>query len=98
MMLKNVRVSSSSECRSTFFIKIAEIGYTFNPVYLSHLQATPQPPQPPPSTFKPPPSFFARPAEVVAPALIGCLLVKRQASGEPLWSVGHIYSQEELCH
>jgi len=31
-----------------------------------------------------PQAFFARPAEVVAPELIGCLLVIRQASGELL--------------
>jgi len=40
--------------------------------------------QDPPST---PPSILRHPAEVVAPKIIGCLLVKRQASGEPLWSV-----------
>jgi len=28
-----------------------------------------------------PPSFFARPAELVAPELIGCLLVKLQKGG-----------------
>ena len=48
------------------------------------------------------PSFFARPAEVVAPELIGCLLVKRQADGELLWGViveTEAYSQEEpACH
>ncbi len=48
------------------------------------------------------PGFFARPAEVVAPELIGCLLVKRQASGELLWGVlveTEAYSQEEpACH
>jgi len=32
-------------------------------------------------------TFFARPAELVAPELIGCLLVKRQANGELLWGV-----------
>ncbi len=32
-------------------------------------------------------SFFCRPAELVAPQLIGCLLVKRQADGELLWGV-----------
>jgi len=45
-----------------------------------------------------PQSFFARPAEVVAPELIGCLVVKRQASGELLWGVlveTESYSQEE---
>ena len=49
-----------------------------------------------------PQSFFARPAEVVAPELIGCLLVKRQANGELLWGViveTEAYSQEEpACH
>jgi hypothetical protein len=34
-----------------------------------------------------PEAFFARPAEIVAPALIGCLLVKRQPAGAPLWGV-----------
>jgi len=34
-----------------------------------------------------PQSFFARPAELVAPELIGCLLVKRQPNGELLWGV-----------
>jgi DNA-3-methyladenine glycosylase len=34
-----------------------------------------------------PRSFFSRPAEVVAPELIGCLLVRRQASGALLWGV-----------
>jgi len=49
-----------------------------------------------------PPSFFARPAEQVAPDLIGCLLVKRQEGGELLWGViveTEAYSQEEpACH
>ncbi len=49
-----------------------------------------------------PRAFFARPAEVVAPELIGCLLMKRQASGELLWGViveTEAYSQEEpACH
>jgi len=48
------------------------------------------------------PSFFARPAELVAPELIGCLLVKRQPNGELLWGVlveTEAYSQEEpACH
>jgi hypothetical protein len=34
-----------------------------------------------------PQSFFSRPAEEVAPDLIGCLLVKRQPTGELLWGV-----------
>ena len=49
-----------------------------------------------------PQAFFARPAEVVAPELIGCLLVKRQAGGALLWGViveTEAYSQSELaCH
>ncbi|MCP9830388.1 DNA-3-methyladenine glycosylase [Synechococcus sp. HJ21-Hayes] len=49
-----------------------------------------------------PQSFFARPAEVVAPELIGCLLVKRQSSGELLWGViveTEAYCQSEpACH
>ena len=45
-----------------------------------------------------PQTFFARPAEVVAPDLIGCLLVKRQADGELLWGViveTEAYSQDD---
>jgi len=49
-----------------------------------------------------PQSFFARPAELVAPDLIGCLLVKRQPSGELLWGVvveTEAYSQDDpACH
>ena len=49
-----------------------------------------------------PPTFFARPAELVAPELIGCRLVKRQADGELLWGVlveTEAYSQAEpACH
>ena len=49
-----------------------------------------------------PQSFFARPAELVAPDLIGCLLVKRQADGELLWGViveTEAYSQDDpACH
>jgi DNA-3-methyladenine glycosylase len=47
-------------------------------------------------------AFFARPAQLVAPALIGCLLVMRQTSGDLLWGViveTEAYSQEEpACH
>jgi len=46
--------------------------------------------------------FFARPAEVVAPELIGCLLLKRQPTGELLWGVvveTEAYCQSEpACH
>ena len=49
-----------------------------------------------------PQSFFARPAEQVAPELIGCLLVKRQSSGEMLRGViveTEAYSQDDpACH
>ena len=49
-----------------------------------------------------PQRFFSRPAEEVAPDLIGCLLVKRQPTGELLWGViveTEAYSQEEpACH
>ncbi|MFM7652032.1 MAG: DNA-3-methyladenine glycosylase [Vulcanococcus sp.] len=54
------------------------------------------------STQPLPHSFFCRPAEVVAPELVGCLLVKRQEGGELLWGViveTEAYSQEEpACH
>ena len=47
-------------------------------------------------------SFFARPLGKVAPELIGCLLVKRQPSGELLWGViveTEAYCQSEpACH
>jgi len=76
MMLKKARVSSSSECRSTFFIKIAETGYTFNPVY--YLTSKPLLSyQDLPST-SPNPSSPAQPMSWLPPQLIGCLLVKRQ--------------------
>ena len=50
-----------------------------------------------------PRSFFARPAQLVATNLIGCRLVKRQASGDLLWAViveTEAYSKEEepACH
>jgi DNA-3-methyladenine glycosylase len=55
-----------------------------------------------PPTSGLPASFFARPAELVAPELIGCLLVKRQEGGELLWGVlveTEAYSQDDpACH
>jgi len=42
-----------------------------------------------------PACFFARPAEQVAPELIGCLLVKRQGGGGLLWGV--IVETEAYC-
>ncbi len=48
------------------------------------------------------PSFFARPAELVAPELIGCLLLRRLPSGALLWGViveTEAYCQSEpACH
>jgi DNA-3-methyladenine glycosylase len=66
----------------------------------------PVPPQAIPIATTPsqslPRSFFARPAELVAPDLIGCLLVKHQADGERLWGViveTEAYCQSEpACH
>ena len=47
-------------------------------------------------------SFYERPAELVGTELLGCRLVKRQASGELLWGViveTEAYSQDEpACH
>ena len=49
-----------------------------------------------------PQAFFARPAQAVAPDLIGCLLVKRQQDGSLLWGViveTEAYSQDDpACH
>ena len=49
-----------------------------------------------------PQSFFTRPAEVVAPELIGCLLVKRHEGGELLRGViveTEAYTQDDrACH
>lgn len=49
-----------------------------------------------------PQSCFARPVELVAPELIGHLLVKRQPSGELLWGLiveTEAYCQDEpACH
>ena len=45
-----------------------------------------------------PHAFFCRPAEVVAPELIGCRLVKRQTDGSLLWGVvveTEAYSQDD---
>ena len=65
------------------------------PQYALIAKATPIATQHPPAL---PQSFFARPAEQVAPDLIGCLLVKRQPSGALLWGViveTEAYFQEE---
>lgn len=68
----------------------------------AHAQTTPIASTPHPRFPPLPPSFFARPAEVVAPELIGCLLVKRQAEGGLLWGViveTEAYCQSEpACH
>jgi len=67
---------------------------------------TPDPAQATPISAKrfpvPPLRLLLRPAELVAPEPIGCLLVKRQEGGELLWGViveTEAYSQEEpACH
>ena len=49
-----------------------------------------------------PSEFFCRPAQDVAPELVGCRLVKRQPNGDMLWGViveTEAYSQDEpACH
>ena len=65
--------------------------------------ATPVATQPIANDFKAlPHAFFCRPAEGVAPELIGCRLVKRQADGGLLWGViveTEAYSQDDpACH
>jgi len=49
-----------------------------------------------------PQRFFARPAAVVAPELVGCLLLRRQEDGRHLWGVvveTEAYCQSEpACH
>jgi DNA-3-methyladenine glycosylase len=61
--------------------------------------AVPGPSAPPPAL---PEAFFARPAEAVAPDLIGCLLLRRGEGGELRWGViveTEAYSQSEpACH
>jgi len=69
----------------------------------NHPQATPIATKTLPALPDPlPQSFFTRPAKLVAPELIGCLLVKRQANGELLWGVvveTEAYSQDDpACH
>ena len=53
-------------------------------------------------TLSLPQSFFCRPAEEVAPELVGCLLVKREVGGELLRAViveTEAYCQSEpACH
>ena len=67
------------------------------------MQATPIANQPIAQDFPAfPHAFFCRPAEVVGPALVGCLLVKRQDNGSLLWGViveTEAYSQDDpVCH
>ena len=49
-----------------------------------------------------PSEFFCRPAQDVAPELVGCRLVKRQPKGDMLWGViveTEAYSQDDpACH
>jgi DNA-3-methyladenine glycosylase len=79
--------SSSSGCQHPSALPHAATPIATTPS--QHLPALPQ-------------AFFARPAEQVAPELIGCLLVKRQADAELLWGViveTEAYCQSEpACH
>jgi DNA-3-methyladenine glycosylase len=72
-----------------------------HPSALPH-QATPKATTPSQHLPALPQAFFARPAEVVAPDLIGFLLVQRQPNGELLWGViveTEAYCQSEpACH
>ena len=81
--------------------------FAYNPKTRQHSSAQPHTATPIATTTSQPlpalpQSFFARPAEVVAPELIGCLLVKRQPDGELLWGVieeTEAYSQDDpACH
>jgi 3-methyladenine DNA glycosylase len=71
-------------------------------VPIAPAQATPIATTPVQDTPALPQAFFARPAQLVAPDLIGCLLVKRQASGDLLWGVAvetEAYAQDDpACH
>ena len=68
----------------------------------THAQATPIATTPSQAFPALPQVFFCRPAELVAPDLIGCLLVKRQTGGSLLWGVvveTEAYSQDDpACH
>jgi len=67
------------------------MGFGENQPHPSHPIAT-KPFQPPTAL---PPEFFCRPAQEVAPELIGCLLLKRQVGGELLGGV--IVETEAYC-
>ena len=72
-------------------------------MYSRRLEANPIATKSITTAFPPlPHGFFCRPAEVVAPALIGCRLVKRQTDGSLLWGVvveTEAYSQDDsACH
>ncbi len=84
-----VLVTSISEVKVSFSLQSSSEGSTINLAPLISMKALPM-------------SFYKRPAEVVGPDLIGCLLVKRQLSGDLLWGViveTEAYSQDEpACH
>ena len=69
----------------------------YSPTTRQHSSATPHTATPIATTLCQhlPKSFFTRPAEVFAPDLIGCLLVKCQADGELVWGV--IVETEAYC-
>ena len=83
-------------CRTRLpFLGLSNLVY----IYQATLIAT----QPIPNEFPAlPKTFFCRPAELVAPDLIGCMLVKRQPDGDLLWGViveTEAYSQDDpACH
>ena len=76
---------------------VSLLGVCFSIPNPSHLHS--QHPQDLPGQAR---AFFGRPAEEVSPELIGCLLVKRQASAELLWGViveTEAYSKDDPdCH
>ena len=87
----------SSVCRSSLLIQYADSAYSSSlSIVSTHPQATPIATPLPQSLSQ---AFFCRPDELVAPDLIGCLLVKRQEGGELLWGViveTAAYSHDEL--
>ena len=74
------RVCCSVECRQLGLTLVCFAGCCFSSIPIAI--------QPIAQDFPAlPHAFFFRPAEVVASALIGCKLVKRQSDGTLLWGV-----------
>ena len=100
-------LSEPSACRIEFvFLSVLRHNLCLSCKPASNILLESHPPIATPKAINDSPSvpscFFARPAEVVAPDLIGCLLVKRQPNGELPWGViveTEAYSQDEpACH